>query len=169
MNLLREYIRGLLIEATEDDEDREVGEAEKLITLFLEDSNQISTAQMIPGQEKLVRDMERILIQVRKLIDIGESSASDSDNQPAGAQVEIRRLSDRVINRLDSMIRDYISDPPPDHSILDTKRSAWQYFVIYAAQCWQESGSSPHQRRGGRWVGNCAKVIDNIKAWAGVK
>jgi hypothetical protein len=39
----------MLIEATEDDEDREVGEAEKLITLFLEDSNQISTAQMIPG------------------------------------------------------------------------------------------------------------------------
>ena len=176
MKLLREYIRGLLIETAEDDEDREVGEAEKLITLFLEDSNQISTAQMIPGQEKLVRDMERILIQVRMLIDIGETLAAQRDQAAVeGAKVpELRRLRDRIINRVDSMIINHLPNRAASQSFHNTKRvSHWFRTIDNVAQCWRfySADQMTHVYSSGkRHVPEMCEIeIDNIKAWAGVK
>ncbi len=183
MKLLREYIRGLLIETAEDDEDREVGEAEKLITLFLEDSNQISTAQMIPGQEKLVRDMERILIQVRMLIDIGETLAAQrdqpaaKDTRPAGDEAkvpELRRLRDRIINRVDSMIINHLPNRAASQSFHNTKRvSHWFRTIDNVAQCWRfySADQMTHVYSSGkRHVPEMCEIeIDNIKAWAGVK
>ena len=177
-SLVREYIRGLLIETTEDDEDREVGEAEKLITLFLEDSNQITTAQMIPGQEKLVKDMERILIQVRKFIDTGETLAAQRDqlgSPPAGAEVEIERLSNRIINRLDSMIIDHIPDHPAGpRNFRNTKRASnWRRAITYCEYCWKNFSADQMTKiypSGNRHVPEqCVIDINYIKTWAGVK
>ena len=93
MNLLREYIRNLLLEQEEERSDED-----KIITLFLDNgANGLHMAQMILDEKNPARvDMENLMADIKKSVKIYEDIIDGRVDKYSSASQELSGFYDRM-------------------------------------------------------------------------